>query len=126
MPRARSVHPTEGAPVPTTTHAHQPNEAEVRRWRQHLADERAEAAIYRDLAKRRDGEEREILLGLAEAEGRHEAHWLDLLGDQVGKPRGSDLRTRILGLLAKRFGFVFVLALLQRAEGRSPYDTDPA
>jgi VIT1/CCC1 family predicted Fe2+/Mn2+ transporter len=97
----------------------------VRRWRQHLADERAEAAIYRDLAKRRGGEEREILLGLADAEGRHEAHWLHLLGDQVGRPRGSDLRTRLLGVLAKRFGFVFVLALLQRAEGRSPYDTDP-
>jgi VIT1/CCC1 family predicted Fe2+/Mn2+ transporter len=97
----------------------------IRRWRRHLADERAEAAVYRDLANRRSGEEREILLGLAEAEGRHEAHWLDLLGSHVGRPLRGDLRTRLLGLLARRFGSVFVLALAQRAEGRSPYADDP-
>jgi len=98
---------------------------DIRRWRQYLADERAEAAVYRDLAARRTGEEREILLGLAEAERRHEAHWLELLGDDVGKPRRGDIRTRFLGLLARRFGSVFVLALAQRAEARSPYDADP-
>jgi hypothetical protein len=32
----------------------------VRRWRRLLADERAEAAVYRDLASRRTGEERQI------------------------------------------------------------------
>ena len=98
--------------------------ATLNRWRQYLADERAEAAVYRDLARHRTGEEREILLALAEAEGRHEAHWLALLGDQVGKPRRVDIRTRILGLLARRFGSVFVLALAQRAEARSPYEDD--
>jgi VIT1/CCC1 family predicted Fe2+/Mn2+ transporter len=98
--------------------------AQVRRWRQYLADERAEAAVYRDLAGHRTGEEREILLALAEAEGRHEAHWLDLLGEDAGRPRRADLRTRALGLLARRFGSVFVLALAQRAEARSPYDDD--
>jgi len=96
----------------------------LRRWRKNLADERAEAAVYRDLAGRRTGEEREILLALARAEGRHEAHWLDLLGDDVGRPRRGDLRTRILGVLARRFGSVFVLALAQRAESRSRYATD--
>src|SRR3990170_2532978 len=98
--------------------------SDVRRWRQYLADERAEAAVYRDLAAHRTGEEREILLALAEAEGRHEAHWLDLLGEDAGRPRRADLRTRALGLLARRFGSVFVLALAQRAEARSPYDDD--
>ena len=39
--------------------------------------------VYRDLAARRTGEEREILLALADAEGRHEAHWLDLLGGEA-------------------------------------------
>lgn len=102
-----------------------PAPADVRRWRRHLADERAEAGIYRDLAARRTGEEREILTRLAEAEGRHESHWLHLLGDQVGKPLGPDLRTRFLGLLARHLGFVFVLALLQRSEGRSKYENDP-
>jgi VIT1/CCC1 family predicted Fe2+/Mn2+ transporter len=101
-----------------------PSRSELRRWRQYLADERAEAAVYRDLASHRTGEEREILLSLADAEGRHEAHWLALLGDHAGKPRPPDLRTRVLGLLARRFGSVFVLALAQRAESRSPYGDD--
>lgn len=98
--------------------------ADLRRCRQYLAGERAEAAVYRDLANRRTGEEREILLALADAEARHEAHWLQLLGDQVGAPRRVDLRTRLLGLLARRLGSVFVIALVQRAEGRSPYAFD--
>jgi VIT1/CCC1 family predicted Fe2+/Mn2+ transporter len=101
-----------------------PTPAQVRRWRQYLAEERAEAAVYRDLAGRRTGEEREILLALAEAEGRHADHWIELLGDRVGKPVRGDVRTRILGLLARRFGSVFVLALAQRAESRSPYADD--
>ncbi|WP_022892104.1 VIT1/CCC1 transporter family protein [Agromyces subbeticus] len=99
--------------------------ADRSRWRRYLADERAEAAVYRELAARREGEEREILLALAAAEGRHEAHWLALLGgDDNGVPR-ADVRTRLLGALARRFGSIFVLALAQRAEARSPYATDP-
>jgi VIT1/CCC1 family predicted Fe2+/Mn2+ transporter len=100
------------------------SDADLRRWRQHLADERAEAAVYRDLAARRTGEEREILLALAEAEDRHAAHWQTLLGTDTGRPRSVDLRTRVLAFLARHFGSVFVLALVQRAEARSPYDTD--
>ena len=34
------------------------------------------------------------------------------------------MRTRILGFLARHFGSVFVLALAQRAEARSTYDTE--
>ncbi|MCC2307766.1 VIT1/CCC1 transporter family protein [Cellulomonas chengniuliangii] len=101
-----------------------PSRQQVRRWRQYLADERAEGAVYRDLAGRRTGEEREILLALAEAERRHESHWLTLLGDDVGRPLRGDFRTRTLGWLARRFGSVFVLALAQRAEARSSYETD--
>ena len=101
-----------------------PTAKQLRRWRKYLAAERAEAAVYRDLASRRDGEERDILLALADAEGRHEQHWIDLLGDQVGRPYRGDLRTRLLGWLARRFGGVFVLALAQRAEARSPYEDD--
>jgi vacuolar iron transporter family protein len=97
---------------------------QIRRWRQYLADERSEAAGYRRLAERRTGEEREILLALADAEKRHESHWLALLGDDVGPARRSSLRTRVLVFLAAQFGSVFVLALMQRAEGRSPYESD--
>ncbi|MDJ0337185.1 VIT1/CCC1 transporter family protein [Cryobacterium sp. PH31-O1] len=102
----------------------EPSSRDIRRWRQYLADEQAEAAVYRDLANRRGGEERQILLALADAEGRHEEHWRHLLGQNLGSPRRGALRTRFLGLLARRFGSVFVLALAQRAEGRSPYDAD--
>lgn len=101
-----------------------PAPADLQRWRRYLADERAEAAVYRDLADRKTGEERDILLALAEAEGRHEAHWRYLLGDREGKPQRGDIRTRILGYLARHFGSVFILALAQRAEGRSPYASD--
>lgn len=80
--------------------------------------------MYRDLARHRTGEEREILLALAEAEGRHAAHWEQLLGDDVGTPRREDPRFSLLAWLARRFGSVFVLALAQRAEARATYESD--
>lgn len=80
--------------------------------------------MYRDLARHRHGEEREILLALAEAEGRHAAHWESLLGDQVGSPHRGDPRFRALAWLARRFGSVFVLALAQRSEARATYEVD--
>ena len=97
--------------------------ARRRRWRRYLADERAEGALYRELAERYTGEERDILLGLAEAEERHEQHWVQLLGDDRDPGRAS-LGSRLLILFGRRFGALFVLALAQRAEGRSPYDAD--
>jgi VIT1/CCC1 family predicted Fe2+/Mn2+ transporter len=111
---------------------HAPTPAAIRRWKKYLAAERAEAAVYRDLASRRRGEERDILLALADAESRHEAHWLVLLGAHAGDLGGArvggrppvPLRTRLLGWFARRFGSVFVLALAQRAESRSPYEND--
>jgi VIT1/CCC1 family predicted Fe2+/Mn2+ transporter len=101
-----------------------PERARIRRWRRYLADERAEGALYRELAERYTGEEREILLGLADAEQRHEAHWVSLLGDEARDPGPPSLGSRLLIVFARRFGSLFVLALAQRAEGRSPYDDD--
>ena len=121
--------PSDPAPRPQRLRARGPgthSAADIKRWRQYLADERAEAAVYRDLAQNRGGEERAILLALAEAEGRHEAHWLQLLGDHAGRPRPASLRSQLLGFLARHFGSVFVLALAQRAESRSPYANDPS
>jgi VIT1/CCC1 family predicted Fe2+/Mn2+ transporter len=120
VPHHGLVHPRR----PSESGRPTPSAADLRRWRQHLADERAEAAVYRDLARRRTGEERDILLALADAEARHEQHWLTMLGDDVGKPRRGDVRSLILGFLARHFGSVFVLALAQRAEARSTYDAD--
>ncbi|MFD1505822.1 rubrerythrin family protein [Georgenia yuyongxinii] len=118
-----SSSPTSDRPSPAPERA-RPSSAQVRRWRRYLADERAEGAVYRHLASRRQGEEREVLLGLADAERRHEQHWRDLLGDLAGRPGKGALRTRILGWLARTFGGVFVLALAQNAEQRSAYGGD--
>jgi VIT1/CCC1 family predicted Fe2+/Mn2+ transporter len=101
-----------------------PGASDLRRWRRYLADERAEAAVYRDLAHRKVGEEAEILLALADAEDRHAGYWLGLLGDLVGRAPRPGLRFRVLAPLAKKFGSVFVLAIAQRAEIRSTYAVD--
>jgi len=53
------------AATPTT-----PTRKQIKRWQRYLANERAEAAVYRELALKKQGEEREILLGIAEAEAR--------------------------------------------------------
>ncbi|MDN5919872.1 MAG: VIT1/CCC1 transporter family protein [Pseudonocardia sp.] len=89
-----------------------------------LADEREESKVYRDLAGRRTGDEREILLGLADAEERHIDHWAHLLGPDAAPIGRGSLRMRLLAWLGRRFGSVFVLALAQRAETRSPYRSD--
>lgn len=101
-----------------------PDRRQVRRWRKYLADERAEAAVYRALAVRKQDAERQILDRLADAESRHEAHWLALLGPAAEPPPRTSLRTRIMIFLATHFGTLFVLALMQRAEGRTPYGAD--
>jgi VIT1/CCC1 family predicted Fe2+/Mn2+ transporter len=84
-----------------------------------LADEQEAALVYRELAQRREGEEREILLGLAEAEERHAAYWKGLLGERFGPPRPATVRARLMAFLARWFGWVFVLALMEQAERRA-------
>lgn len=101
-----------------------PSREQIRRWRQYLANERAEAATYRMLAKKREGDEREILEKIAEAESRHEKYWHDKLGPEVGMPLKPDLHTRFMSFMARNFSPVFALALMQTAEQRSPYVKD--
>lgn len=98
--------------------------ADRRRWARYLVEERAEGSVYHKLAARRTGEEREILLSLADAERRHEQHWLDLLGGEPKRLPRPGIRSRLLGWMAGRFGSIFVLALAQSAEARSPYDAE--
>lgn len=103
----------------------QPSDTQIRRWRRYLADEESEARIYRYLAQRAEGEEREILMQVAEAEKRHQQHWRDMLGEHVGKPVRPSLSSAFLQFMAKHFGSVFILAMAQMAESRSPYAEDP-
>ena len=102
----------------------QASRAQIRRWRRYLAEERMEARTYRALAERRTGEERQVLLGLAEAEGRHEEYWLSLLGERALPAPHPPLRTRISSALAYMFGTIFILAMAQRTEERSSYGDD--
>lgn len=103
----------------------EPTARDRRRWARYLVDERAEARVYRELAERRTGEERAILLALADAEGRHEAHWVELLGEHPTRLPRPGVGTTVLAWMARRFGSIFVLALAQNAEARSPYDDEP-
>lgn len=102
----------------------EPTREQIRRWRRYLADEIAEGQIYRDIAARRDGVDREVLLGLAEAERRHEEHWRGLLGEHAARPPRPSFHRILLRWLARIFGSVFVLALAQRAESDTPYAKD--
>lgn len=108
----------------TAPAATEPTSADRRRWARYLVEERAEGMVYQKLASRRTGEEQEILLRLADAERRHEQHWLDLLGGEPKRLPSAGIRSRLLGWMAGRFGSIFVLALAQSAEGRSPYDSE--
>lgn len=101
-----------------------PDKKQIRRWQKYLANERAEAVVYRELARTADGEERDILLKLAEAEDRHEQYWRNKLGNDLGMPRRPSMGTRTMAFLARRFGSVFTLALMQSAESRTPYSKD--
>ncbi len=101
-----------------------PSRRDIRRWRRYLAEERLEADTYRTLARSHHGPRREIMLELAQAEGRHEEYWLQLLGEHAYPPPRVPLHSRLVSALAATFGSVFVLALAQRSEQRTKYDHD--
>lgn len=98
------------------------------RYRRRLASERDAAAVYRGIASRRSGDERDVLLALAEAEERHADYWarkLDGGAPASEPPHLGGLRARALGWLAGRIGSLLALALLQRAELRGTYEREP-
>jgi vacuolar iron transporter family protein len=94
------------------------------RYRRRLAAEQHAAAVYRALASKRTGEDRDILLALARAEERHAAHWAAKLHPAQRPTGGPGRRSRLLGWLARRLGSLVVLGLVQRAEAGGHYDTD--
>lgn len=102
----------------------EPTPAQIRRWRRYLADELTEGAIYEALAKKaKSPEDARILTALAAAEERHADHWRALLGEHA-KPSRPSIQRSLLRFLATHFGSIFVLALVQRAEGNNPYAQD--
>ena len=90
-------------------------------FREHWSDEMDGAALYRALAERSEGEQREIFLELAAAEERHAAHWTaELVELGEPEPRREEHRhsprTRLLVWLTRRFGVRAMLPLVERAE----------
>jgi vacuolar iron transporter family protein len=107
-----------------------PSEADVRRWRDLLAAERDASALYSRLAEAESGERRQVFQELAAIERRHAGHWAEKLrsaGADVPPPGRPSLRTRLLGLAARRFSTAAVLPLIERAERADAgvYDADP-
>lgn len=103
-----------------------PSAAAVRRWRRHLADERATTSVMRVLAGAvTTDDEREILLELAAEEEQHAEHWVELLGEAALPAPRPRLRYRVLKMLARRDDGVWGVILLQRAEDASTYGQDP-
>lgn len=102
----------------------EPTPDQIKRWRHYLAEERDEAKIYRAIAKKRQGINREILLELADAEKRHEDYWLARLGSHAEPAPHSPWYIRLLQGLAIKIGSIFVLAMMQRSEERGTYDVD--
>ncbi|NJC71262.1 hypothetical protein HC031_16300 [Planosporangium thailandense] len=102
----------------------------VRRYRELLASERDAASLYRTMAEADSGHRREVFGKLAEIEERHAAHWESRLreaGADVPAPGGASARTRLLGLLARRFSTDTVLPFVERAEkaDAAKYDAEP-
>src|SRR6266536_1100495 len=97
------------------------SQSKARELREHWVDEMNGAAMYRALAERAHGEQREIFLELAGAEERHARHWAEKLVD-LGEPEPGpgdyrkDLRTRVISWLARRLGPAAVLPIVERAE----------
>jgi VIT1/CCC1 family predicted Fe2+/Mn2+ transporter/rubrerythrin len=95
--------------------------SKARQFREHWADELDGAAMYRALAERAQGEQREIFLELAEAEERHARHWAAMLVElgepepQAGEHRQS-FKSKLISGLARRLGPHAVLPIVERAE----------
>lgn len=104
--------------------------ARAKRWRELLDSERDAAALYSGLAEAETDERRDIFEELAAIERRHAAHWEDTLraaGLDVPPPGRRSLRTRLVGLAARRFSTAAVLPLIERTERSDAgmYDDEP-
>jgi VIT1/CCC1 family predicted Fe2+/Mn2+ transporter len=77
------------------------------------------SALYRALAAASEGRRRDVLNRLADAEERHARHWERILreaGVTEFPPGRPTLRTRLLSVLARRFGAESVLPIVLRLE----------
>jgi len=95
------------------------SKADMARFRANLKDEVAAAGLYETMAAvEKDEEKASIFRELAVVERAHAAVWIEKLkaaGETVGPPKSS-MRTRMLSLLARRFGPGSIVPILQGIE----------
>jgi VIT1/CCC1 family predicted Fe2+/Mn2+ transporter len=92
---------------------------DIARYRRNLRDEEDSAALYAALAKAEsDPVRRDLFQQLSDSERRHAEVWRERLAQRgfLEAPRQPGLRTRVLGMLARRFGPGFVLPSIAAAE----------
>lgn len=99
---------------------------DAERIRGYVTEERRAALLYRQLADGVEGEDRDTLLRLADGEEAHAAHWERVL-DQLGHPGpGGNVRLRLGARLAvsmaRRWGLIGAMPVLERHEGREILD----
>jgi VIT1/CCC1 family predicted Fe2+/Mn2+ transporter len=105
-------------------------DADIRRWRLNLQDERDSAELYREVAAAEQDEGlATVYRRLAEVEERHAEFWARRLrdaGQPVPAPRVG-WRTKLLGWLARRFGTAFVVPTIDAMEqaDAGSYDGQP-
>lgn len=107
-------------------------EPDARRFRRYVDQEFDNVVLYRRLAEASEGEHRDVLLKLADAEERHARYWQEKLAG-LGLSPGDveDHRpargTRFLAWLARRLGVRTIVPLLERVEAaeRGRYGRDP-
>ena len=93
--------------------------ADIERYRRNLRDERDGSALHAALAAaERDPVRKDLFLQLSQVEAEHAEVWeKKLTAAGIHDPlSGSGFKTRILSLLAKRFGPRFVLPAIAAAE----------
>jgi VIT1/CCC1 family predicted Fe2+/Mn2+ transporter len=93
--------------------------SDIARFRANLKDELEAAGLYETMAVAEKDEERaSIFKELGEVERAHAQVWikkLEAAGETVGPPKSS-MRTRMLSLLARRFGPGSIVPILQGIE----------
>lgn len=105
-------------------------DADFRRWRLNLQDERQSADLYRRVAAAEEDEAlASVYRRLAETEERHAGFWEKRLRD-AGQPVPAHRvgwRTRLLGWMARRFGPTFVVPTIDAMEQADAggYDAQP-
>jgi vacuolar iron transporter family protein len=102
----------------------------VKRWGALLNSERDAAQLYSRLADAETDERREIFQELAGIERRHATHWAQKMhaaGVEVPFPSRPSVRTRLLGVAARRLSTSAVLPLIERGERADAgmYDDEP-